>query len=393
MCRLPTMFFHALNYNPMSLLSIMGVMPLLQAQTVPDSFKDSFNFLQGNGIYEEGMMHFLKQMKSTIWTHYDAFTSDAQALSAIFMLIFFSIRAYEMMAGDKQLEIMPLLRPFGLIMVILWWPSFTRVVAYPTDIVAAKTEAMFDGSQTEISNLRLQRAKLMADLSNQIMTVQAEAETAKTEADTWYENAWESVQSSVKEGFASVWNPIVEMRNRLQAGFQLMMTSLVETLAIWLLRICVYVIFIIQIIFSTILIILGPFAVAASILPAFRDSFSTWIARFVSVNLYSGVAYLVMYIASLFQHYAMEAEISRYQVLVGTDGADLEKIAWFLGNGLLSFGIVIVTFVIGALTMLTVPSISTWIVSTSGVSSAASTMGRHAPMMSGLAGRLLGKSK
>ena len=46
-----------------------------------DSFKDTFNFLQGNGIYEEGMMHFLKQMKDTIWTHYDAFTSDAQALS------------------------------------------------------------------------------------------------------------------------------------------------------------------------------------------------------------------------------------------------------------------------------------------------------------------------
>jgi len=377
----------------MNLLTILGGFPLLQVRPVPDSFKDSFNFLQGNGIYEEGIMHFLKQMKNTIWTHYDAFTSDAQALSAIFMLIFFSIRAYEMMSGDRQLEIMPLLRPFGLIMVILWWPTFTRVLAYPTDIVAARTESMFDGSQTEINNLRLQRAKLMLDLSNQIVTVQAEAETAKTEADTWYENAWESVKSSVKEGFSTVWNPIVEMRNRLQAGFQLMVTSLVETLAIWFLRICVYVIFIIQIIFSTILIILGPFAVAASILPAFRDSFPTWIARFISVNLYSGIGYLVMYIASLFQHYAMEAEISRYQVLVGTGGADLEKIAWFLSNGVVSFGIVIVTFVIGGLTMLTVPSISTWIISTSGISSAASTVGRHAPMMGGMAGKLLGKIK
>jgi len=360
-----------------------------QPVSVPDSFKDTFNFLQGNGVYEEGMMHFLRQMKNTIWTHYDAFIADAQALSAIFMLIFFAIKIYEMMAGDKQLEIMPLIRPFGLVMVILWWPTFTRVVAYPTDIVSAKTEALFDGSQTEVNNLRLQRAKLMVDITDQLLTVEAETETARIEADTWYEKSWESVKSSVKEGFASVWNPIVEMSNRLKVSWQLLMTSLLETLAVWLLRICVYVIFIIQIIFSTVLIILGPFSVAASILPAFRDSFSTWIARFISVNLYSGIAYLVLYVSSLFQQYAMEAEITRYQELVGTAGPDIEKLSWFAGNGILSFGMVIGTFIIGALTMLTVPSISTWIISTSGISSAASTMGRGASGMSRMLGRVL----
>jgi len=359
--------------------------------SVPDSFKDTFNFLQGNGVYEEGMMHFLRQMKNTIWTHYDAFIADAQALAAIFMLVFFAIKTYEMMAGDKQLEVMPLLRPFGLVMVILWWPTFTRVVAYPTDIVAAKTEAMFDGSQTEVNNLRLQRAKLMVDITDQLLTVQAETETAKTEADTWYGKAWESVTSTVKEGFSDVWNSVVQVRNRLQVGLQLLVTSLLEMLAVWLLRICVYIVFIIQIIYSTILIILGPFSVAASILPAFRDSFSTWIARFISVNLYSGIAYLVMYVASLFQQYAMEAEISRYQELVGTAGPNIEKLAWFAGNGVLSFGMVIGTFVIGALSMLTVPSISTWIISTSGISSAASTMGRGAGGMSRMMGRIITK--
>jgi len=359
-------------------------------QSVPDSFKDTFNFLQGNGVYEEGMMHFLHEMKNTIWTHYDAFIADAQALAAIFMLIFFAIKSYEMISGDKQLEIMPLLRPFGLTMVILWWSIFTRVIAYPTDVIEQKTSAMFDGSQTEINDLRLQRAKLMVEVSDQLYKIQAETQTAKTEADTWYENAWESVKSSVKEGFSEVWNPIVEMRNRLEVGLQLLATSLLETLAIWILRVCTYIIFIIQIIFSTILIILGPFSVAVSILPAFRDSFSTWVARFISVNLYSGIAYLVMYVASLFQHYALEAEITRYQELVGSGGASLEKLGWFASNGVLSFGMVIVTFIIGALTMLTVPSISTWIVSTSGVSSAASSMGRGASSMTRVAGQIMG---
>ena len=352
------------------------ILPAIETIAPADSFKDTFNFLQGNGIYEEGMMHFLKQMKNTIWTHYDAFIGDAQALACIFMLIFFAIRSYEMMAGDKKLEVMPLLRPFGLVMIILWWSPFTRMVAYPTDLIESRTESLFDGSQNEVNDLRVERALLMNTIADQLLTVQAQTETAKTEADTWYQNAWESVKSTVKDGFSAVWNPIVELHNRLQVNLQLLFTSLLETLALWLLRVCVYLIFMIQIIFSTILIILGPFSVAISILPAFRDSFTTWIARFVSVNLYSGVAYLVMYVASLFQHYAMEAEISRYQELTSGVGASLEKLGWFASNGILSFGIVIITFIIGALTMLTVPSISTWIVSTSGISSATSTMGR-----------------
>lgn len=379
----------------MDFINMAGLMPrfILQANPVdvPKSFKETFNFLQGNGIYEEGVMHFLKGMKNTIWTHFDTFITDAQALAAIFMLIFFAIKSYEMMAGDKKMEIMPLLRPFGLVMVIIWWGTFTRVLAYPTDIVAAKTESLFDSGQIEVNNLRMQRAKLMVDVADQLTTIQAETEIAEKEADTWYGQAWDAVTSEVKEGFSTVWNSVTQIRNRMQVGLQLLATSILETLAIWILRICVYIIFIIQIIYSTILIILGPFSVAVSILPAFRDSFGTWIARFISVNLYSGIAYLVMHVASLFQQYAMEAEITRYQQLLGSTGDTMEKMAWFAGNGLLSFGIVIVTFLIGGLSMLTVPSISTWIVSTSGITSAASTMGRGASNMGRAARKLIAK--
>ena len=368
-----------------------SILPALVVQAdVPGAFKDTFNFLQGNGVYEEGMMHFLKGMKNTIWEHYDVFLADAQALCAILMLIYFASICYGMISGDKKLEIMPLLRPFGLVMVILWWPAFTKVIAYPGELVENRTEQLFDGSQTHINDLRMQRAKLMVDVADALFKLQASTEIAKSEADTWYENAWESVKSSVKEGFSQVWNPVVEMRNRLQVGLQLLASSLLETMAIWILRISVYLIFIVQIIFSTVLIILGPFSVAVSILPAFRQSFTEWIARFVSVSLYSGIAYLVMYVASLFQQYALEAEISRYSELLTKDGESIEKLSWFAANGVLSFGIVIITFIIGAVTMFTVPSISTWIVTTSGVSAAASAMGSGASKISSVATTAIG---
>src|SRR5690606_15941482 len=316
---------------------------------VPESFQDTFNFLQGNGVYEEGVMHFLRGMKDTMWTHFDVFIADAQALAAIFMLISFAIRSYDMISGDKKLEIMPLLRPFGLAMIIIWWSPFTRIISYPTDIIAAKTEALFDTGQLQVNALRIKRADLMIKIADQLTTIQAQTEVAQKEADSWYGKALESVTSTVKEEFTTVWNTVTQLKNRMQVNLQLLLTFTLETLALWVLRICVYIIFMIQIIYSTILIILGPFSVSTSILPAFRDSFSSWIARFVSVNLYSGIAYLVMHISSLFQQYAMEAEITRYEQLLATSGDTLEKMGWFASNGILSFGIVIISFIIGGL--------------------------------------------
>jgi pheromone shutdown protein TraB len=96
---------------------------------------------------------------------------------------------------------------------------------------------------------------------------------------------------------------------------------------------------------------------------------------------------------ALMQKYALTTEISKYTELIGENGtgARLEKMAWFTGNGILSFGTVIIVFIIGAICMFTVPSISTWIVSTSGISSATSSFGRGAATIIGAAKRASGK--
>jgi len=381
----------------LALLLMTAMVSFGQTTTAPmpidtASGNKTLEFLQGDGVYENGVMAFLKDLKGSIWNHFDLFITDAKALAAIFMIIFFAIKSYEMMVGDKELEIMPLLRPFGLAMIILWWGTFVKVIAFPTDTVEAQTDVMYNDEQIRVDDLRLERANLMLAVANSLYTFQAQTDVAEKESDTWYGQAWDSVTSTVKQGISDVVSPLLELKNRLTVGMQLLFTQLLELAGIWILRIAVYVIFMLQVIYSSILVILGPFAVAVSILPAFRDSFSTWIARFVAVNLYSGIGYLIMYICGLMQEYALTSEISKYQELVGKDGtaANLEKMAWFAGNGVLSFGTVIIVFLIGAICMFTVPSISTWIISTSGISSATSTFGRSAGVVAGATRKVMG---
>jgi hypothetical protein len=340
----------------------------------------AFKMIQGAGVYDDGMMQMFTGLRDFIWNGWSDFIVDAKALSAIFMIIFFAIKSYEMMVGDKQLEIMPLLRPFGLSMIILWWSVFVKVVAFPCDLIQQQSQDKWKEAQTTADDLRLKRAGLMKEMADSLYSFQAQTQVAEKESDTWYGQAWDQVTSTVKKGISSVVTPLLELKQRLQISIQLLLTQLLELIAVWVLRIATYFVFFLQILYSSVLVILGPFAVAVSILPAFRDSFSTWVARFISVNLYGTIAYLIMWLSAYIQQYSLTVEISRYEgILHGSATTNkMAEVAVFASNGILSFGTVIISFLIGAIAMFTVPSISTWIVSTSGASSAVSTFGRNA---------------
>lgn len=379
-----------------TLLILLATISVTHAQGIlpHDEYKEAISFLQGNGIYDRAVMSFFEGMRDYGFSHFGPFIRDAQALACIFMLIFFSMKSYEMMVGDKKMEIMPLLRPFGLLMLTMWWGIFCQIIAFPTDIISAKTEAMFSAQNDKLNSLRLDRSVYLVGVADKMVEFQATTELASQQAEETDKGLGTVMVDGVKGFFTdNIYGPIAQMRIRMQTSMQLLVTQILELLAIWVLRICVYFIFIIQIIYSTVLVILGPFSLAVSVLPAFRDAFTTWIARFVSVNLYMGVAYLVLYITGLLQEWALTEEIERYNQLLDTSGDTdvIEKFAWFANNGILSFGLVIVSFLVGAIAITTVPSISTWIISTSGISSAAATAGRTGSTLGRMATRITTK--
>jgi len=348
------------------------------AQVVDPDYKKTVDFLQGDGVVDTGTLEFINELRQSIIPIFDIFIDDAKALCAVFMIIFFAIKSYEMMTGDKKMEIMPLLRPFGLFMVIIWWGTFVQMIAFPTEIIAEKARDKAAAEQAKVNDLRYTRAEYQMKLANELFSIGAEATVAKQDAEETNKGLSFGIGDALDSFKDHILDPVIEWSMRLEIQMKLLMTQTTELIAMWILRIAITVVFLIQIIYASILTILGPFSVAASVLPAFRDSFTTWVARYVSVNLYLGIAYIIILLTTVYQNFAMQSEINRYIELIGKDGMDVkvEAIKIFAQNGLLSFGTVIVAFLVGAICMFTVPSISTWIISTSGITSAASTAGR-----------------
>src|SRR5690606_36692330 len=149
-----------------------------QEQLAHDEYKEAVSFLQGNGVYDRSVMKFFEGMRDYAFSHFGPFIRDAQALACIFMLIFFSMKSYEMMVGDKKLEIMPLIRPFGLLMLTMWWGIFCQIIAFPTDIISAKTEAMFSTQNDRLNALRLDRSAYLVGVADKMIEFQATTELA-----------------------------------------------------------------------------------------------------------------------------------------------------------------------------------------------------------------------
>lgn len=378
------------------LLSIVVILILLIpcisfAQEVSEDHKKAVDWAQGGNIFEDWFMkEFLGEWKAKMFAEYDTFIGMAQALGASFAIIFFAIKSYEMMTGDKRLEILPLLRPFMLCMIIVNWQTFVEVVSFPTNLIAQITSQQQHQQQQRVNNLRFQRAEYQYKLVNALYKKSAETQVAADQSKSFWEDPLGTMGTAIKDKAKELVIDVVSMKERFTIGINLAITQTLEIASLWLLRACVYGLFLIQIIYSTILIMLGPFSVSISILPMFRDSLATWIARFISVNLYLGIAFIVMYIGGMLQEFAMQAELDRYREVIDQSGAVVNDSAltYLRTNGILSFGIVIVAFLISALTMFTVPSISTWIVSTSGATSAVSTFSRGLSSMYKKAGRV-----
>lgn len=360
------------------------------SQTVPEAQKKAVDWAQGGNILEDWFMkEFLVKWKAIVWSEYSTFINMARALAGCIAIIYFALKSYEMMVGDKKLEILPLLRPFGLCLIIIYWGSFIEIVSFPTNLIANYTAAKQEAQQKKVNNLRYLRAEYQYQVVQSLYEVSAETQIAAEESKSFWDDPVGAISSDIKESARDIVMPIIQMKEKFEIGLQLVITQALEISALWILRIAVYTLFAIQIVYTGILIMLGPFSVAMSIHPMFKDSLSTWISRFISVNLYLGIAFIIMFVGGVLQEFAMQSEINKYKELVNLSGGvvNVTKLLYLKSNGVMSFGVVIISFLISAVTMLTVPSISTWIISTSGATSAVSTMGRGAQMMGKFAGK------
>lgn len=300
-----------------------------------DSFFGFTDFLVGSGV-----------------SHARILVDMARAIGGIAAFFYISKRIYEQLIADNPVSILPLLRPFALVLVITFWGPFVNLLLAPTKGLTKLSEEVY-ADKKHIVKQRLEE-KQDAILA--------------TDLPLFYEN---------EEKEAALWdkginllltsyNIITGRAVQNQINFYIM--DAIRQVLEALFEALVYLIAFLRTVFCVLLVIFGPLVFAISIFDGFQDNYLQWIARFVNVNLYLPIALLILSIVQEILIYVLELEITQIHAMP----VYLPQ-AFYVSS--------LVVPVCGILGMAMVPKIASWIVQASGTNTGGGRMVRTAAVM------------
>jgi hypothetical protein len=331
----------------------------------------------GSGFFElldQDFIQWLATIKNDYVGRETMFLGHARLFSAIFCFIYLSGRAYNILAGDSNWEIMPLLRPFGIGLIILNWTAFVSLINAPFDSMENTVQNRFDTALTLASTRLTEREKLHSEYALMLIEKSDEIENYQKTKD-------DDKESMTIMGFdmSAISDKIAGLGILIMSKFNNLLESLILSLGQAFFRICFYLILFLEIFFKYILVVLGPIAFAFSILPQFRDSGVQWIGRFVSISFYPILALLMALISINVINYAILQDIDLIKNVIKDDDSFMAFVtsSHSMGQPML------ISFIMGGVAMLTIPSVSQWIVQSSGVGKALGKLAQGASMATG----------
>ena len=276
----------------------------------------------------------------------------ARAIGGIAAFFYISKRIYEQLIADNPVSILPLLRPFALVLVITFWGPFVNLLLAPTKGLTKLSEEVY-ADKKHIVEERLadkQQAILSTDLP-------LFYENEEKEADLWDKGV---------NLLLTTYNIISGRAIQNQINFYMMDATrqLLESFF----EVLVYLIAFLRTVFCVLLVIFGPLVFALSIFDGFQDNYLQWIARFINVNLYLPIALLILSIVQEILIYVLELEITQINSML-----IYQPQMFFVSN--------LIVPVCGIIGMAMVPKIASWIVQASGTNSGGGRLVRTAAVM------------
>ena len=296
----------------------------------------------------------------------------ASSLAGIFCLIYYVNKGYGFLTGAKW-EIMPLLKPFALSMVIWFWPLFISLVNIPVNYLTAQAKSTMAATQQaankEVAVKWTKTQELLSLLDQRFNTVKSAYSTFE---DTQQAGATSNALSP--EDYEEVQGQLVTaigwMGKIILHGFD----DILEKIAMVVFTFACILIVMLKVIFGSILYCVGPIAFSASILPVFKNSWSTWLARYISVQLFTFFLFLSLTIiydvirwAAVKQHQECQKMI---EICKSDPNGKWEEVFAYIscmgGHSLMYIACIFM----GAGAAMYVPAVSTWIIESSGAAQA-----------------------
>lgn len=331
------------------------------------------NGLLGGEIFDY-MLNLKKQITSGDSTGLvGAMAYYAKIIAGFLCLLHFANKAYNYMVGEEEWKIMPLLRPFALLLVIMFWGGYCNIVRWPAAGLESTAYAQIKKMNERVGDKAAERWEMIDKLTGRIYTKAAMVDKA---TDSWQND--DLLQVMVSSMSVTDYNDLTQ---KLIAGgswvfkaFLWGFTLVIEKLGLIFLQFSIVLIIMMQTLFMSVLYIIGPLSFGFSVIGIWRNSWSAWTARYLSVTFYSVILFVALSVIYTILDQTLDYEMNYLEELLrATENPldDWDEFYEYAGamTGQACMFVVCIMAACGA--TMYVPVCSSWIVETSGTAQAA----------------------
>ena len=331
-----------------------------------ESYSKLLQFLKGDGAFEKWFMEAFTKLDTTMAAQSAGAVMLGQAIGGFGALCYMGYLGWQMQEGARPWEVTPMIRPTIIAFILMYWGAFTSMIQYPLQSLAEPGIALFQDIEKDANDLRIERFKKQNQILEILIKTQAEEE-AKQESldklekkadDSWFDIDVDKLLAPAKEWYM-----------KMEFKIQKTLAEIIEAVSLTILRVCTYLIFFIQKIWSYVLLVLGPIAVGMSLIPGFENSFNNWVTKFININLYSFITYTIINIGQQLIMSGYQMELDRYALIIDSGGvADMNTLRVYVQNSGMMYTALFpcVAYIITGIGILMVPSIADSIVSAGG---------------------------
>lgn len=342
------------------------MLPALGFAQTGNSVNSLLQFLKGDGAFERWYMEVFTQLDTDIQSNAIAASMLGRTIGGLGTLMYLGYLGFQMQEGSRPWEVTPMIRPIIIGMILLHWVSFYQMIQYPLQKLAQPSKDVFVSIEKQANDIRVKRFEKQTQLLEFLIKQKAEEEAKQKEIEI---NEDKGFGDRIIEGMSQLFTPIQEWMIRMDFQLQKLIAEVIEAVSLTILRVCTYLIFFIQKIWSYVLIVLGPVAVGLSLIPGFESSFQNWVAKFININLYTFVSYTIINIGQQLIISGYQLEIERYDLLLSNGTVtDLNMLAAYISNNGMIHTVLFpcVAYIVTGIGVLMTPTIADSIVSAGG---------------------------
>ena len=211
----------------------------------------------------------LDHLQETAQTYIEALATPAQLLCGLFAFAYIGYRLWSTWAKGQQIDFYGLIKPFAVGLTIVFFSAFTAVldlVVYPIDVATQQMAEQMAVDYTQSQNTYRQALK-----------------EVRNNMAAYERNNGQELNSSEADS-----SPISVQLQTYQTTLQMLCNLFQVALSGAVLFIKVFVVMA-----KLVLLLVGPFAFALSLLPHFEGNIATWATHYVRILLYMPLCALV----------------------------------------------------------------------------------------------------